>query len=346
MYSEEQGIICNPDLLTEMYLPPNVPGREAQMEELKACIEPALRRQKPVHAWLHGMPGSGKTSTSRFVLRQLESQTSVKGLYVNCWEHPTLHSVADRMVRELRILCTDQQNTAVKLDRFERHIRGQPFVIVLDEIDQPTPKDRNAILYNLCGMGRIGLVCICNSRSFLFELDERIKSRLSPQQIEFRPYSSGDLVFILEQRAQYALLPGSWSRDILERIAELAEGDARVAIQTLKRAGDYADRKGSDGIKEEHIQKGWNDAKHIKRTYLLNKLTGHHRLFYDIIKESKGIQSGELWEAYLKACETKKTKPVALRTYSLYVNKLKDLGLVKADRAMVRGKVRVFGVVE
>jgi Cdc6-like AAA superfamily ATPase len=84
----------------------------------------------------------------------------------------------------------------------------------------------------------------------------------------------------------------------------------------------------------------------IKKTYLLNKLTTDHRILYDVIKSRKEILSNELWEAYLSGAKKKGIQPIALRTYSEYVNKLRDLGLIKADRARVRGKVRVFRVVE
>jgi DNA-binding transcriptional ArsR family regulator len=38
--------------------------------------------------------------------------------------------------------------------------------------------------------------------------------------------------------------------------------------------------------------------------------------------------------------------PIALRTFSEYMNKLRDVGLVKVSRARVRGKVRLFKVAE
>jgi len=44
---------------------------------------------------------------------------------------------------------------------------------------------------------------------------------------------------------EFALRPGSWSEKILSEIAELAEGDARVAIHTLKNAGYLAENEGS-----------------------------------------------------------------------------------------------------
>jgi Cdc6-like AAA superfamily ATPase len=34
----------------------------------------------------------------------------------------------------------------------------KPFVIVLDEIDQPKADERDTIIYNLCNLGNVGLV--------------------------------------------------------------------------------------------------------------------------------------------------------------------------------------------
>ncbi len=88
------------------------------------------------------------------------------------------------------------------------------------------------------------------------------------------------------------------------------------------------------------------DARVIKKAYLLNKLTPDHKILYEIVKSRKEILSNQLWEAYLSEARKRKVKPIASRTYSEYVNKLRDLGLIKAERARVRGKVRVFRVVE
>ena len=38
----------------------------------------------------------------------------------------------------------------------------------------------------------------------------------------------------------------------------------------------------------------------------------------------------------------KKIKPIAIRTYSEYCNKLIDMGLIEAKRAAIQGKVREF----
>jgi Cdc6-like AAA superfamily ATPase len=299
-----------------------------------------------MNAWLYGPPGTGKTATSRYVLRQLIQTYKVYGVYVNCWDRASLYSVLEKVITELRILGAEKPDSSFKMERLQRHLKDTPLVLVLDEIDQPPPKERNSILYNLCSLQNVGLICICNSRSFLFELDERIKSRLNVTQIEFRPYSVSDLVYILSLRAETALVPRTWDKGILEAISGMADGDARIAIQTLKNSAYYAEKSNSPKILPGHVEKGWKDAKVIKKTYLLNKLTTDHRILFEIIKSKKEVLSNQLWGDYISEARRKGVKAIALRTYSEYVNKLRDLGLIKADRARVRGKVRVFRVVE
>jgi len=211
------------------------------------------------------------------MFQEFKREAYVSGVYVNCWENNSYYSVLDKLVRELRILGAEKLNTSYKLERLELFLGNKPFVIVLDEIDQPKAKERDSIIYNLCNIGNVGLVCVCNSRSVLYSMDERIRSRLNAKQIEFNPYTEDDLAYILE-KAELALHPDSWKRKTLTRIASLAEGDARVAIQTMKNAAYNAENDLRQKIKENHIREGYNSAKDIKKTYLLNKLTTHHRL--------------------------------------------------------------------
>ena len=48
---------------------------------------------------------------------------------------------------------------------------------------------------------------------------------------------------------------------------------------------------------------------------------------------------------FLKTCTTSQIKPIDLRTYSEYCNKLVDFGLAQAKRAAIQGKVREFSAV-
>ena len=326
---DEAPLVTNPDLLDETYLPANIPAREPQIEELAFCLSPATDGKKPMHAWLFGRPGAGKTMAARFVLRKIDREAGVLGLYVNCWEYNSYYSVLDKLVRELRILGAEKLNASFKLERLKAFLGFRPFIVVLDEIDQPGHEERDSIIYNLCNLGSVGLICVCNSHSVLGTMDERIRSRLSAKQIEFFPYGVDDLVFILRCRAELALYPGSWKDATLSRIAELADGDARVAIQTLKNAAYNAEKSDASSIAEKHIRAAYSVAKDIKKTYLLNKLTTHHRMLFELVKERGEINSGELWDLYLARCRSENKPAIALRTFSEYMNKLIELDLVR-----------------
>jgi Cdc6-like AAA superfamily ATPase len=74
--------------------------------------------------------------------------------------------------------------------------------------------------------------------------------------------------------------------------------------------------------------------------------TEHRRILFEIVLARKDVHSGDLWTAYLAEAGQKGLNPIALRTFSEYMNKLGEIGLVKVSRARVRGKVRLFKVVE
>lgn len=341
---EDYPVVTKPDLFHEAHFPKNICARDFHTEELFSCLRPVYKKDKPIHTWLFGAPGTGKTLVARYALKRIEKEAHITGLYINCWEHNSYYSVLDYIVRELRILGAEKLNTSFKLERFRRFIGSKPFIIVLDEIDHVKGNDLDSIIYNLCNIGNIGLICISNSNEALCTIDDRIKSRLSSKQIEFEPYTGMELVNILNQRVQFALRPGACSESVLKIIAHYAEGDARAAIQVLKNASYFAEKDMRKRVELKDIKNGYSSTKNLEKTRFLDKLSSHHRLLYELVKRKKEVNSGELWKIYLSECKKLNKQPIAVRTYSEYMNKLIEVGLVQWDRALVRGKVRVFKV--
>jgi len=341
-WDEKPGILDDPEPLVEAYIPTRIVGRESQISDLTFALMPAAQHRKPIHCWLHGDPGTGKTASVRWLLRKLQAEAGLRSVYINCWEYPTYFAVLDRIVRELRVLGAERLTVSFKLERLQRHIGHDPLIVVLDEIDQPPPKERHSILYNLSQLSNIGLVCLCNAESIYFDLEQRVKSRLNAARIVFRAYPPNDLVEIVRQRAQDSLVINTWSERTVQKIAGLAEGDARIAIQILRNAALLAETHGAEAIDVIRVHRAWHSANDVKKTHLLRRLTDHHRLLCELIVDKPGILSGDLWRLYLKTCRSKRIKPIAVRTYSDYCNKLADSGLVEAKRAAVAGKVREF----
>ena len=153
---EDLALITDPDILREAYLAPEIADRDEQIRELILALRSAAHHSKPMHCWLYGSPGTGKIATARWLLHKLQKENGVQGLYVNCWNYPTYFSVLDKVVRELGVLGAERLTVSFKLERLQRHLDTDALILVLDEIDQPSPKERNSILYNLGQMGNVG----------------------------------------------------------------------------------------------------------------------------------------------------------------------------------------------
>jgi Cdc6-like AAA superfamily ATPase len=280
------------------------------------------------------------------VLRQLSARAPVVTALLNCWATATFFEVVDDLVTQLRILRAEEHRTCVKLDKLRRHLAGRPFVVVLDELDRMNASERSGAVYNLASLPNTGLICISDSQDALFELDERARSRLDPRTVHFPAYSVGDLKAMLQFRAEMSLVPGSWALRALARIARAAAGDARVAVGALRAAAELAEVRGLGRLKLNNVEQRCQAAAAAKRVQVLNSLTEDHRILHDIVRERKHVVSGNLWEEYLCRCRQLKRKPLAPRTFSNYANRLVEVGLLASERARVKGKVRLFRIVE
>ena len=338
-----EGIIANPEVLEEDYVPPTLPCREVQKKELAFCLSPIEKGLRPSDCLCYGKPGTGKTALVKHILEQIQDYTNCFAFYVNCWENKTLNQILENLAVQANVFVTESSYSA-KISRLKQKIKNKPCVIALDEIDKIERKELNDILYILKQMGKVGLICISNTREYVIDLDPRILSRIRFKSIRFPPYSNEELLIILRHRIIEckALFPGTYSKDILEKIADLAAGDARIAIQTLRNAAYNAERKGKRRIEEDDVKQGFEEISEIKRKYMLQKLSEHHRLIYQIIKKNPGITSRELTRTYISLCQKAGLTPKSKRSLSNYVSTLLNLHLIWGERVRTRGNVRKF----
>jgi len=345
-WKEDEGaILLDPSILSEGYHPKSISGRETQVSRLRSCLSPVLRNEKPIHAWLYGRPGTGKTATARFLSQEIYDKSRVASVHVNCRMYNSFFSILDFILNELRAGFGNERDARVKLEKLGRYARDRPLLIILDEIDFLPWKERSNLLYNL-SFGKIGLVCISEGREALLSLNGRTRSRLQPQLIEFPDYSQEETAAILRERASMSLSPDSWSEQTLKEIAQLAEGDARAAIQTLRGTAELAHTQTAEKIDPDHIKEAFGGIRGFMKSYTLKRLGEHSKMLYDFIEGSEGMLSSRLWELYREECGNKGLEPIAKRTYSHYLNTMARLKLIKAERARVRGRVYLFSVRE
>ena len=336
------SLVVNKEALTENFVPPGLVGTERQAQELRRCLQPATRLRKPLHVWIHGGSGTGKTVMARFILSEFAQKHHVETAYVCCWQHHTLYKVVEALVDRLRILRAEQQDTASKLEKLERYLQDRPFIVVLDEIDLTCPKDRNSIIYGLCNLGHTGLICISRKKEAFFSLDPGARSRLAPQFIECQCYSNEELVSVLADRCELALDIDSCPAQVVKKIAGLSRGDARTAIQTLRNAVEWADQGRASEVTPSDVAQVWHELSQPPRECILSSLTQDHRMLYDMICERREVNSARLRELYLEGCQRIRRKPIAPRTFTKYMIRLLQCGLVTCERARVKGQTRLF----
>ncbi|HTZ41687.1 MAG TPA: cell division control protein Cdc6, partial [Candidatus Omnitrophota bacterium] len=143
----------------------------------------------------------------------------------------------------------------------------QLIVIVLDEIDQAVKKISSDFLYNLTRLNselsktQICLVGISNNLTFLDELDPRVRSSLSEEEVIFPPYNALQLQDILKKRADNAFRENTLEDGVIAKCAAFAareHGDARRALDLLRVAGELAERDNSERILLKYIDEANN----------------------------------------------------------------------------------------
>jgi len=334
----DSGIVKDSGPLSEEYLPRSFPVRQDLVDQV---VDHAATST----LWLHGPAGSGKTATVRLALGQLEL-AHVRTAYVNCWSAQTFHAVLEAVLDELRVLVGDLRDVSFRYERFARAARQQRLVIALDEVDQMFPRERNATLYNLSRTVNVGLICLAQDRSGFLGLDSRVRSRLRPRFLAVPGFTPGDLATILRQRAQAGLVPSSWCEADLARIASASEGDARIAIQTLRTAAFLSEKERSPQLLPSAIDQGLVASSQLRREYHLRGLSDHHRLLYRIVRDQEAVAAVELWTLYRKLAPKEGLEPMARRTFNHYKQYLLASRFLREKQGRGRRNKRVLEVVE
>lgn len=312
-------------------VPSEILRRNAELNALSSGLEPLLDGYRGDHAMVVGPPGSGKTACARYAVGQLRrSLVDVRTQYIDCWQHSSRFATLLKLVEGIG-QSMDVQQHSTPHDELLRRIRdadGRPYVVILDEADQLDC--REDILYELTKLQHVYTILICNrERDLLDGLDRRVVSRLSGcQRIEFDSYSRDVLVKILERRAEIALERGSLEAGVLEEIAEVAAGDARVAIRTLAEAAKGADRE-SRQIRSEDIEQASVAARDSVMQAAISKLTRHQRVLFEVMRDSDRNEwsMGQLHERYAEEVEDPKTR----KTVAKYLKKMAGYEIVVID---------------
>jgi len=353
-FLEKKSIFKDKNVLQSKYTPEDKMHRDEQIEYIAQILAPALRMEKPSNLFIYGKTGTGKTLSIKFILNQMLNVAKKKNiplefLYVNC----KLKKVVDteyRLIAELaRYFGKDIPATGLPTDEvyniFFKALDSKKrlFIIVLDEIDQLLKKVGDDIIYNLTRINselnnaQLSLVGVSNDLIFADNLDPRVKSSLSEEELVFAPYNALQIQDILRLRSEKAFKKNMIESGVIEKCSAYAareHGDARRALELLRVAGEIAERKDIEKINLECLDIA---EEKIERDRVFDIIKTQPKQFQAVIysifairNNGKSVYTGEIYEFYKELCMKINLRPLTQRRVSDVIAELDMLGIVNA----------------
>lgn len=346
-------IFLKKNILQSTHTPEHILHREDQINQIAKILAPSLKLEKPSNLFLYGKTGTGKTLSTLHTTNHLLSvakteKIPINAIYINC----KLKKVADteyRLVAQLiRALGKEVPSTGLPTDEIYKIFfntieqKEQLLLIILDEIDQLVKKAGDEILYNLTRINteltksQISLVGISNDLLFTNNLDPRIKSSLSEEEISFPPYNALQLQDILKERSKKAFKPRAIEEGVIEKCAAYAageHGDARRALELLRVAGELAERNQDSSIKIKHLDEAQNKIEHDQVVDIVKMQPKQFQIcLYSMLTISSNkkdcIFTGEVYDVYKQLCSKIGLRPLTQRRLSDIIAELDMLGII------------------
>ena len=311
------GIFKNEDALTYEFVPKVLPFRENEQQEIVNAIKPVLDKRDGRNLLIYGIPGIGKTAATKNVLRELEEKSDVYPIYINAWKYNTSYKFVIELAHQVGYMLTANKSTNEILEKVASILNRNGSVIVIDEIDK---LDDTELLYSLQeDLYRKSLIMITNYREWYSLLDQRLRSRLLPTELYFKPYSLEEVRTILSQRIDYAFKPNVWNKQALSMIVEktFRSKDIRIGLFLLRESGRIAEQEFSSSIEERHVEKALALLPEFTASNI--ELEDKDREILELVKSNPGRKIGELFELYKKSGGS-----LSYKSFQRRINKLAD----------------------
>ncbi len=337
MLKDNETLFKNEIALDFSYQPKIIRHRENEQMEIAYSIRPLFQKRNGRNMLIHGTPGIGKTVAVRHVLREIEEgdlgmtdddSADIYTLYVNCWQKNTSYKIIVDLCDQIGYKFTQNKKTDELMKKVASIINKKSAVFVFDEVDKLEEYD---FLYTLLEqIYRKSIIMITNYKEWILNLDERIKSRLSADILEFSPYDPSETRDILDERKQWAFYPDVWDDDAFDKIVQktIEKKDIRSGLHLMKEAGLAAEFKASRTITSDHVRISLEkiDQILIKKT---DDLKPDERFILNIVKNNSGEKIGSLYKIYKDEKGT-----ASYKTFQRKIKKLADNNFVSVKKIL------------
>jgi cell division control protein 6 len=351
MLGWDESVFRNEHVFEIDYLPETFHHRETQMESLKYALRPAARGSRPLNVIARGPPGTGKTTGVQKLFSELRAEApDVEAVRINCQVNSTRYSVFSQLFEG--VFDYEPPSSGISFKRLFEQVTDrlvedeEVLVVALDDVNYLFyENEASDTLYSLLRAheehagAKIGVICISSDLDLdvIEELDGRVQSVFRPEEVYFPTYSEAEIADILGERVKRGFHEGVVSAPVLDRVAALtaeANGDLRVGIDLLRRAGLNAEMRAATEVSTEDVEDAYDKSKYVHLSRALRGLSDSEAALAAVIAEHSGEQAGAVYEAFNDRTDLGYTR------YSEIINKLDRLDIIDATYTDVEGRGR------
>ena len=347
-------VIHDPEPLDFDYVPQQIVCREQYQSQLAARFASLDRPESSCRAVITGPVGSGKTvlvkTFCRDLQRHLVNRRTINIAHVNCRNASTSTRVVQRIVHAIDPGHPDRGlsigELLLSLRKLTRR-NSSHLIVILDEVDHMLRKSGDDILYQLLridedqeGKGTLSLILI-SQEQVLDVLETAVISRMGKTNlIKIPSYGEDELFKIASQRAELALVNGSYTEEIIRLIAQKSApiGDARLAIELLKAAAESCEIR-----QDDHTERAISiDDVHAKDEILSVDMVSEidaveglkpHAMFVLLaicrrLKKDTSMTTGDVENLYAVVCEEYEESMKSHTTLWKYLKEMENRQLI------------------
>jgi Cdc6-like AAA superfamily ATPase len=321
-------MITDARALEHHFVPQDLNHRGGQIDALAAALEPITQGSVGEDTLIVGPSGSGKTTLAKYIARKLDRQRlEFDWGYVNCQSDPSPTAALHQLVKSAGVDARRPDGTSrgYYFDRLAAH-DGQ-LVTIVDEVNVITDPSLLHALHETRGVTVVGICIDDDDLLATADLNPGTESRLrSMRRLSLDPYTHDELLDILAYRVEHGLDSGRVTDGALDAIANVAAGDARVAITHLRRGAKTVTESERDVLTADIVSDVADAAQAAVYDLHVRSLGTHQRALYTVIRDaaSAGIRAGELHERYEQHVQNPRGRSMRRR----YLGSLERYGLI------------------